>query len=238
MAPHVEYRNRLQKECSRLHKTRQMSETLALGILLAAVGGFLDAYTYLCRGRVFANAQTGNIVLLGMNLAQGRLHESEKYLIPILAFAGGIVVAELVRTFCKRIRLLHWRQIVIAFEIILLLGVTFIPQSEGLNMLTNIMVSFVCALQVQSFRKLNGNLFATTMCTGNLRSATEHLYYAVRHRDRRELQHGLEYFGVIVFFILGAMRGAVTAVHLGIRSMLIAILGLAVVFCMMFIEKW
>ena len=43
-----------------------MSETHLLGLLLALVGGFLDAYTYVCRGHVFANAQTGNLVLLGI----------------------------------------------------------------------------------------------------------------------------------------------------------------------------
>ena len=47
-----------------------MSESLLLGALLAVAGGFFDAYTYLCRGGVFANAQTGNIVLFGLELAQ------------------------------------------------------------------------------------------------------------------------------------------------------------------------
>ena len=47
-----------------MNKKRQMSETFRLGILLAIVGGFLDAYTYISRGEVFANAQTGNICLL------------------------------------------------------------------------------------------------------------------------------------------------------------------------------
>ena len=50
---------------------RQISETLHLGMLLAAVGGFLDAYTYLSRGKVFANAQTGNLVLLGIRAFEG-----------------------------------------------------------------------------------------------------------------------------------------------------------------------
>ena len=50
---------------------RQTSETYRVGILLAAAGGFLDAYTFLCRGHVFANAQTGNIVLFGVSLARG-----------------------------------------------------------------------------------------------------------------------------------------------------------------------
>ena len=47
----------------------QMSESLALGIVLTLAGGFQDAYSYNCRGKVFANAQTGNIVLMGSHLA-------------------------------------------------------------------------------------------------------------------------------------------------------------------------
>ena len=45
-------------------------ESLLIGILLAIVGGFLDIYTYLLKGNVFANAQTGNIVLMGLKIAQ------------------------------------------------------------------------------------------------------------------------------------------------------------------------
>ena len=48
----------------------QPSESLANGLLLAFAGGMMDAYTYLCRGQVFANAETGNLVLLGIQLAQ------------------------------------------------------------------------------------------------------------------------------------------------------------------------
>ena len=39
-----------------------------MGALLAAAGGLLDAYTYLSRGGVFANAETGNMVLFGICL--------------------------------------------------------------------------------------------------------------------------------------------------------------------------
>ena len=51
--------------------TIQRSETLGLAVLLALAGGLLDAYTYLCRGGVFANAQTGKIVLLAIRAAEG-----------------------------------------------------------------------------------------------------------------------------------------------------------------------
>ena len=36
---------------------------------LAFTGGFLDAYTYLLRGGVFANAQTGTMVLMALYAA-------------------------------------------------------------------------------------------------------------------------------------------------------------------------
>ena len=36
-----------------------MSESLLIGALLAVSGGLMDAYSYLFRGQVFANAQTG-----------------------------------------------------------------------------------------------------------------------------------------------------------------------------------
>ncbi len=50
--------------------SNQPSESLILGLFLAFVGGFLDAYTYVARDHVFANAQTGNIVLLGINIME------------------------------------------------------------------------------------------------------------------------------------------------------------------------
>lgn len=54
-------------------KQRQMSETFRLGALLTVVGGFLDTYTYLSRGGVFANAQTGQHRSAGAQPGAGKL---------------------------------------------------------------------------------------------------------------------------------------------------------------------
>lgn len=43
---------------------------------LIAVAGFFGAYTYLLRGNVFCNAQTGNVVLMGMALGAGKWREA------------------------------------------------------------------------------------------------------------------------------------------------------------------
>ena len=53
--------------------SKQMSESVRLGILLALSGGLMDAYSYIVRDRVFANAQTGNMLLFGVNLSEGNI---------------------------------------------------------------------------------------------------------------------------------------------------------------------
>ena len=52
-----------------------VEESFFVGALLALSGGLVDVYTYLIRGGVFAFAQTGNLVLLGIRLARGQLGE-------------------------------------------------------------------------------------------------------------------------------------------------------------------
>ena len=71
---------------------RKASESYIVGVLLAIAGGYLDVYTYVCRGGVFANAQTGNIVLLGISVADGNWDRIWFYTFPILAFMAGILI--------------------------------------------------------------------------------------------------------------------------------------------------
>lgn len=127
----------------------QMSERFRVGALLAMAGGLLDAYTYVMRGGVFANAQTGNIVLLGVRAIEGEWGGVLHYLLPILAFAVGVIAAELIKGKFRYAQPVHWRQISLGIELAVLLCVAFLPQS--LDALANVAVSFVCAVQVESF---------------------------------------------------------------------------------------
>ena len=90
-------------------------------------------------------------------------------------------------------------------------------------------------MQVESFRRFNGSAYATTMCTGNLRSATEQLFLYNTTRDKTARNKSLQYYGIIIFFILGAVLGTmITRVFLE-RSVLIVCLLLLVVFVILFI---
>ena len=126
----------------------QMSESLLTAAFIILSGGLQDAYTYLCRGKVFANAQTGNIVLFSAYLFDGDWAHSRRYLVPVLSFMLGIFVAECIHRHYKYMEKVHWRQLILLAEIVLLFLVGFLPQ-EG-NTAANALVSFVCAMQVQT----------------------------------------------------------------------------------------
>lgn len=213
----------------------QMSESMLAGALLAVVGGFLDLYSYLCRGGVFANAQTGNLVLLGLEIAQGRPAQALRYALPVAMFAVGVAVAELVRQRYQHKRNIHWRQIIVLVETALLAAAAFAPQSW--NMLVNSALSFVCALQVEAFRKVRGSAFATTMCTGNLRSGTEQLMIWRRTGDVEAARRCRRYYGIILFFVAGAALGCFATQLLAERALLAPCAVLLVVFGVMFVRE-
>ena len=216
-----------------MKKVKQISDSILLGIILAVVGGFLDAYTYLIRGGVFANAQTGNIVLLGVNLAQGNYSEALHYLVPILAFAFGILIAELIKSKLKSNVTVHWRQIIVIIELIFLFACSFIDSGVG-NALVNTVISFVCALQVEGFRAVEGNAAATTMCTGNLRSGTEQLFLAMKFKDKQHFKKAIVYYAIILAFVFGAVMGALIINYLGVKAILVACALLLISFILMF----
>lgn len=214
---------------------KQMSESLKIGVILALTGGFLDAYTFLARGKVFANAQTGNIVLLGTNLFQGEFKQALNYLVPIVAFIIGVFITEFIKLKFKDNEKLHWRQIIIFIEIFLLVLVAFMPQS--LNNLANIIVSFICAMQVESFRKINGIACATTMCTGNLRSGTELLFKYIKTKEPDLKEKGINYYGIDLTFILGAGFGALFTNYFKEKAVLFCCITLFIGFIVMFIKE-
>lgn len=220
-----------------LQVKRPMSQSYIVGLLLAFAGGYLDVYTYVCRGGVFANAQTGNMVLLAISAAESDFGKVFKYLLPILAFMLGILVTELVKSRYRYNTAIHWRQIVIALEFFVLLIIAFVPSGVQ-DDLVNIAVAFVCSMQVESFRKFEGkSAYATTMCTGNLRSATEHLFFSGLNKNKEERNTSLKYYGIIAIFIVGAFVSMKVSQSVGEKSILVACFLLFIVFSLMYIPS-
>lgn len=112
---------------------KQMSESFLTAAFLSVSGGLQDAYTYIFRGKVFANAQTGNIVLLSQSIIDKDFVRAIHYLVPLLFFALGIAIAECIHVRFQRIQHIHWRQLVLVLEILLLLVVGFLPTRLNLH---------------------------------------------------------------------------------------------------------
>ena len=214
---------------------RQMSEAFITSIFLAMSGGFQDAYTYFTRDEVFSNAQTGNVVLMSQNFMTGNWMGGLRYLFPLIAFAVGVIAAERIQNTYKYAKKLHWRQGVLLIEILILTSVGFIPQK--FNMLATVLVSFSCAMQVQTFRKVGGYSYASTMCIGNLRSGTAALSVYMRDRKPEQLKQALYYFGIIFFFALGAGGGGNPSLRLGFHAIWVSSVLLLISFVLMFTEK-
>lgn len=213
----------------------QMSEAFLTSIFLAVSGGFQDAYTYNTREEVFSNAQTGNVVLMSQNFMVGRWMDGLRYLFPLLAFAFGVFFAERIQGRFKYAKRLHWRQGILLLETLILFAVGFIPQEY--NMAATVLVSFACAMQVQTFRKVNGYSYASTMCIGNLRSGTASLSMYFRERRPEFLKQALYYFGIILFFALGAGAGGNLSVRYGVHVIWVSGGLLMVSVLLMFLEK-
>ena len=171
--------------------------SMVLVYILAMSGGFMDAYSYMCRGEVFANAQTGNILLMAVNLAKGNFVVALRYFAPVMAFIAGVVLAQ-----------------------VTLLAAAFIPYE--LNILCNCIISLACGAQVEAFRKISirgaypqSYACATTMCIGNMRTAASSICEYVAHKNRDDLRKGLLLFSINAMFAVGAVAGdlCVTAIN-------------------------
>ena len=125
----------------------------------------------------------------------------------------------------------HWRQLIVLAEMAVLFAVGFMPQP--LNTLANALVSFSCAMQLQTFRKVRGHAYASTMCIGNMRSGTEALCAYFHTREPEALRNAMTYFGVIGLFAAGAGLGALVTRLLGVRGIWASCLLLTVGFLTM-----
>ena len=177
--------------------------------MLSIVGGFLDSYTFLCRGGVFANAQTGNLVLVAIAVTKRNILETLTALLPILAFVAGVLICEWRKKHHFVFPGIHSKRAILILEVIVLLVV---------NLIVTVAISFVSSLQIASFRKLSGTPYSTAMCTGNLRSACEAFYTGISSNNSDELTKSLRYGTIIITFIIGALLGAILTSYFDYKS--------------------
>ena len=195
------------------------SESLRLGMILAIIGGFLDAYTFISRGGVFANAETGNMVLLALGITNGNYKNALMAAIQILFFVIGVLVTEGIRDFSSR-RYNGYdkaEKLILIIEAIVLFIIGFIPESFPDIFVTST-IAFVSSVQISSFRRLVDSPYSTTMCTGNLRTASQSAYLALVKKDTEASTRTIRYSLIILAFLIGAAIGGGLTFFIGVKS--------------------
>jgi uncharacterized membrane protein YoaK (UPF0700 family) len=212
-----------------------VEETLGVAMLLAACGGFLDAFTYLGHGHVFANAMTGNIVLLAVDAATARWSESFDHLRPILAFLSGVAVAQGFRLPRFRRWIPEAPIAALTLEIVCLLGGGWFPKGVAGTPLV-LGISFVAALQSSTFRKATGFNYNSTMTTGNLRIFGEAVFQTVFNSGGVAAFEKAKTFGAVCLaFVAGAVLGGVCTAQLDNRALWIVDALLAALWIRLFV---
>jgi uncharacterized membrane protein YoaK (UPF0700 family) len=197
------------------------TDTLASAILLATTGGMVDATVYVLHGNVFANAMTGNVILLGITAFSHDWFQAARHIVPICSFLAGVASSRLLRS-----RPGHRAAIIALILEMAILFVAGLLSSSFPDLVFIAGISFVCAFQVSTFRNVGRFSYNSTFITGNLRELTDGFINHFLDPDpgirRRELAKSRKLAAICLFFLIGALLGAREAPHIGNRTFWLA----------------
>ncbi|KRN04881.1 YoaK family protein [Holzapfeliella floricola] len=193
-------------------------ESLPIAIMLSIVGGFVDAFSYLHLGHVFSALQTGNIVLLGLNIATFNVGAILHYLLPIFSFLVASAIANFVELSGPKLNRFVWQEIVIYIELIGLFITRLLISQLDTTIIVS-MLSFFMAFQVHSFRVVNNHPYASAMNTGNLKKVgNSAIAYLLGENKSENKTIFVDCLLIILTFVLGAILSSWLSIWIGINA--------------------
>ena len=142
--------------------------------LLTIIAGISDAVGYITMGGVFAANMTGNTVLAGIALAEGRYPDAGRHLTPLVAFFIGAMLARLL------LRLWSRPMIPILLEAAIIGAMGFLP--IALEEPAVLVLAFAMGLQASAITQSGGVSVSTVVVTSTLArtadAALDHLWPA------------------------------------------------------------
>jgi uncharacterized membrane protein YoaK (UPF0700 family) len=203
------------------------TSTLRFAALVTAASGFLDAYTFLARGGVFANVQTGNVVLFFIDLSERHFAECLEHVWPIVAFLLGVTLATHVKTgkLDHLVRYpLRWTVVV---HVLTLAIIGFIPDSVP-NLYVTVPIAFMGAMQLELFRSVGDLNYMVVATTGNMMRMVDTAYSVITTKSQTSRNAFRTYRNVTFSFSVGAATGAFATQWLGVHAIWLASVFLAV----------
>ena len=199
--------------------------------LLILAAGWFGAYTVVLRGGVFCNAQTANVVMLAVALGKQNWARAAYLLIPITAYFAGAFFSEYLGKSVKKLRFLRWDTILIGIEIAVVLVLGALPVWAP-DQIAQIALNFICSMQFNTFRQVQGIPAATTFVTNHIRQVGSTAAKLIRHKTPESAEKIKVHSIMILFFIIGGVIGTICCKLFKYRS----IWGTAIVLGAIFIR--
>ncbi|HET8664862.1 MAG TPA: YoaK family protein [Nocardioides sp.] len=202
------------------------TSTLRFALLITGTSGFLDAYTYVERGGVFANAQTANVVLGAVAVSDEHWVQALQHLASIVTFAVGAAVATHLATrqrprFAPTVEVLATGLLAVTVVV-----AAFVPASAP-PMVVTVPLVFLAAMLTELFRKAGDLPYLPIATTGSLARWVESTHEQVTHPTSSSRRRFRVYLGLVGAFVLGALVGALATEAVGVHASPVAALPMA-----------
>lgn len=203
-------------------------ETWGVFALLMFVGGFYGAYTFLMRGGVFCNAQTGNLLLVGIHLAKQEFSSALYYVIPFCGYILGTIVSEILPTPIKKYGHIRWDTLLVLIEMVAVIVLGCLPETVPYQV-SQVTINFLCAMQFNTFRQMEGISMATTFCTNHVRQVGVSLVKALKKEEGGWWNRFLKHSSLLLLFVAGVTVAALLCIVLRGYAILFALIPLCLV---------
>ena len=190
--------------------------SLATGSVLMLATGFVDAYTFLQHGHVFAQAMTGNLVLIAIGAFDPSIVAFWRPLVSYLAFVLG-VVAVWAWSRGQAPRRPGPQLATLGLQVVVLAVVGFLT-GGALSVLITAFISFASGMQIAAFRDVGRASFTTTVMTTNSMKTVNAALTAVTSADPEGRVVARAYGMALAGFVAGAFLGAFLSTRLGDRA--------------------
>lgn len=208
-------------------------EKLWIYILMIVVGGFIGAYTYILKGKVFCNAQTANFLMFAVQMGTGNMGRAMYYIIPITAYLSGTILSEFLPKHINNLGILRWETLLVGIEMLCLLILGFLPETVP-DQVFQISINFIASMQFNTFRRAENVAMATTFCTNHLRQIGVNIVKWLRKRESKEKSETIKHFLMLLGFVAGSAASAALCLKFGGKAIWFAEIPLAVVFVDLF----
>jgi uncharacterized membrane protein YoaK (UPF0700 family) len=214
----------------------ERTRSLWFALLLTITNGFLDAYTYIARGGVFANVQTANVIFGAIDTSKREWTLALAHVWPLLAFIAGVALASYIKSGRLERAVPHPLRWTMAVQALALAIIGFVPSSVPHSFLT-VPISFLAAMQISLFRNVGELVYLPVATTGNLLRVVEAGYDGLVEKKAASRRAFGVYGALTLAFASGALIGAVASRAWAQHAVWLPAGFLAVTLCLFIIDE-